>query len=65
VAIWGQTYLPLAAPANPVTSLVVQLYSWDRFITVGIVANLAVLTWLALSAARGKLQAAHYQRVPR
>jgi hypothetical protein len=39
---------PLLAPANnAITHFVVGLYTNDRFITVGIVANIAVVLWLA------------------
>jgi hypothetical protein len=42
---------PLLAPAhNAVTSFFVKLYAWDRFITVGIVANICALIWLAFLA---------------
>ncbi len=47
VAISSHAY-PLLAPANnAVTKLFEQLYSWDRFITVSIVANIFALLWLA------------------
>lgn len=47
VAITSHAY-PLLAPANnAVTKWVVQLYSWDRFITVGVVANTVAVIWLA------------------
>jgi hypothetical protein len=44
--IFAQDY-PLLAPANnAITHFVVGLYTNDRFITVGIVANIAVVLWL-------------------
>lgn len=44
---------PLLAPANnAVTKLFVQLYSWDRLITVSIVANICALIWLAFTTFR-------------
>jgi hypothetical protein len=52
VAINSHAY-PLLAPANnALTKLAVQFYSWDRFITVSIVANICVLLWLAWLIAR-------------
>jgi hypothetical protein len=46
-AVLSATDYPLLAPAhNAVTRFVVSLYSWDRFITVGVVANACVLVWL-------------------
>jgi hypothetical protein len=54
VLISGLDY-PLLAPAhNAITAFFVSLYAWDRFITVGVVANLCVVVWLAfLIAASG------------
>jgi hypothetical protein len=47
VLISGLDY-PLLAPAhNAITSFFVALYSWDRFITVAVVANICALAWLA------------------
>jgi hypothetical protein len=44
---------PLLAPAhNAVTLFFVKLYAWDRFITVGIVANLLALGLVTLLALR-------------
>lgn len=41
------TDYPLLAPAhNAITKYVVALYSWDRFITVSVVANMCALIWL-------------------
>jgi hypothetical protein len=52
IAINAHTY-PLLAPANnALTKLAVQLYSWDRFITVSVVANICALLWLAWLIAR-------------
>jgi hypothetical protein len=46
VAITTNAY-PLLAPSNnALTKFVVQLYIWDRFITVSIVANICALLWL-------------------
>jgi len=53
IAISRLDYYPLLAPAhNALTSFFVKLYAWDRFITVGIVANLCALIWLAILALR-------------
>jgi len=44
---------PLLAPAfNPVTRFFVELYGWDRFITVAIVANVCAVIWVAILAYR-------------
>jgi hypothetical protein len=44
---------PLLAPANnQVTHFFVLLYTWDRFITVAIVANICAVIWLAVLAYR-------------
>jgi len=44
---------PLLAPAfNPITRFFVDLYGWDRFITVAIVANICAVVWLAILAYR-------------
>jgi hypothetical protein len=52
IAINTHAY-PLLAPAhNALTKLAVQLYSWDRFITVSVVANICALLWLAWLIAR-------------
>jgi hypothetical protein len=46
VVIAGLDY-PLLAPShNPITQFVVHLYAWDRFITVGVVANVCAVVWL-------------------
>lgn len=40
---------PLLAPShNAVTQFFVGLYSWDRVITVGVVANICAVIWLAV-----------------
>jgi hypothetical protein len=52
VAINSHAY-PLLAPAtNALTKFAVELYSWDRFITVSIVANICAVVWLAVVAFR-------------
>jgi hypothetical protein len=44
---------PLLAPErNAVTHFFVSLYSWDRFITTGVVANICALIWLGWLALR-------------
>ena len=44
---------PLLAPAhNALTRFFVDLYAWDRFITVAIVANICAVIWLAVLAYR-------------
>jgi hypothetical protein len=53
--ISSYTY-PLLAPSNnPVTRFFVDLYVWDRFITVAIVANICAVIWLAVLAYRSSL----------
>ena len=52
VVISQQDY-PLLAPAsNVVTRFFVYLYSWDRFITVAVIANVCALVWLAFLTVR-------------
>jgi hypothetical protein len=52
VVLSSQDY-PLLAPAtNAVTRFFVNLYAWDRFITVGVVANLCALLWLLYMSVR-------------
>ncbi len=47
------TAYPLLAPANnAVTRFFVELYAWDRFISVAIVANICVVIWLTVLAYR-------------
>jgi len=47
------TDYPLLAPAhNAITRFFVNLYAWDRFITVAVVGNLCALLWLAWVAFR-------------
>jgi hypothetical protein len=61
VVLSRQDY-PLLAPAtNTVTRFFVRLYSWDRFITVAVVANTCAVLWLAYLTAR----AASHKVVPR
>jgi hypothetical protein len=49
---------PLLAPAhNAVTKVFVDLYVWDRFITVGVVANVCALVWIAVLSFRPLLPA--------
>ena len=50
VVISSQDYPLLAADHNPITQFVVTLYSWDRFITVGVVGNICAVIWLAFYA---------------
>jgi hypothetical protein len=39
---------PLLSPAhNAITAFVMNLYAWDRFITVAVVANVCAVLWLA------------------
>jgi hypothetical protein len=45
-------YSPLAPAHNVLTQLFVNLYAWDRFITVAIVANVCAVIWLAVLALR-------------
>ena len=47
VAISGHGYPLLAPEHNFLTQFVVNLYAWDRFITVAIVANICAVIWLA------------------
>jgi hypothetical protein len=56
VAISSQHY-PLLAPANnAVTGFFVHLYAWDRFMTVGVVANIIAVLWIAFAATRPGLR---------
>jgi hypothetical protein len=51
ILIAGQNYaIPLSNSA--ITHFFVGLYSWDRFITVGVVANICAVIWLAVLAFR-------------
>jgi uncharacterized BrkB/YihY/UPF0761 family membrane protein len=52
VAISGRAYPLLSPQSNPITHFVVNLYTWDRFITVAIVANICAVIWLAVLAIR-------------
>jgi hypothetical protein len=55
VPMWGdmgsiiaRLNYPLLSPVhNPATRFVLELYSWDRFITFATLANVAVLIWIA------------------
>jgi hypothetical protein len=50
--ISSQNY-PLLAPGNnAVTRFFVNLYAWDRFITVGVVANICAVIWLVFLSLR-------------
>lgn len=41
----------LLAPAyRPITEFMVKTYTWDRFITAGVAANLCALVWLCVLA---------------
>jgi hypothetical protein len=52
--IWAEDY-PLLAPANnAITTFFVNLYSWDRFMTFGVVGNVCAVVWLAFAAFRTK-----------
>jgi hypothetical protein len=52
IVISASDYPLLAQTHNAVTKFVVELYSWDRFITVSIVANICAVIWLAVLALR-------------
>jgi hypothetical protein len=52
MALRGRGYPLLGPEYNPVTRFVVDLYSWDRFINVAIVANICAVVWLAVLAFR-------------
>jgi hypothetical protein len=50
--LWAEDY-PLLAPANnAITAFFVNLYSSDRFMTVGVVGNVCAVVWLAFAAFR-------------
>jgi hypothetical protein len=52
VVLSSQDY-PLLAPAgNALTRFFVDLYSWDRFITVAVVANICAVIWLLFLTVR-------------
>lgn len=53
VVISASDHPLLAASRNAVTNFVVNLYAWDRFITVGVVANVCAMVWLAVLAFQG------------
>jgi hypothetical protein len=44
----SEQYPLLAAAHSPITRFFVSLYAWDRFITLGVVANIVVVIWLAV-----------------
>jgi hypothetical protein len=52
VALSSQPYSLLAPTTNSVTRLFVHLYSWDRFITLGVVANICAVIWLGFLSLR-------------
>jgi hypothetical protein len=52
IVISASDYPMLAQSHNALTKFVVELYSWDRFITVAIVANICAVIWLAYISAR-------------
>jgi hypothetical protein len=58
IVISSHDYPLLARDHNAITRFFVGLYTWDRFITVGIVANLCALVWLASLTFRRALPAA-------
>lgn len=52
IVIGSKAYPLLAPDHNLVTRFFVALYSWDRFITVAIVANIGAVIWLAWLSVR-------------
>jgi hypothetical protein len=46
VVLPGKDY-PLLAHSS-ITRFFIALYSWDRFITLGVVANICAVIWLAV-----------------
>jgi hypothetical protein len=48
----AQDYPLLAPSRNAVTAFFVNLYTWDRFITVAVVANLCAVVWVGVTAFR-------------
>ena len=52
VVMSSQNYPVLAAAHNQITRFFVNLYASDRFITVGVVANICGVIWLATLAFR-------------
>jgi len=46
----SQDYPLLARAHNQITEFFVNLYAWDRFITVAIVANICVAVFLVLAS---------------
>jgi hypothetical protein len=58
-AVLSSQDYPLLAPAhNVVTRFFVNLYSWDRFITVAVVGDICALIWLAFLAFKAPLRQA-------
>jgi len=55
VVMSAQDYPLLARANNQITQFVVHLYGSDRFITVGVVANICAVIWLAVLAFRPSL----------
>jgi uncharacterized membrane protein YidH (DUF202 family) len=52
-AVLSSATNPLLEPgSNPITEAFVRLYSWDRFISVAVTANLCAVGWLAYQAWR-------------
>jgi len=45
----AKDYPLLAASHNATTRFFISLYRWDRFITVGVVADICAVVWLATS----------------
>lgn len=66
--ISAQDYPLLAASRNAVTQFFLNLYQWDRFITVAVAANVCALAWLAVAAFRrnptGKAESADLDPSP-
>jgi hypothetical protein len=52
IVISSIDYPVLAPTHNAITRFVVQLYSWDRFITVSVVGNACAVIWLVFLALR-------------
>jgi hypothetical protein len=52
LAVSGRDYALLDPDHNPLTRFVIDLYGWDRFITVTVVANLCAVVWLGFLALR-------------
>ena len=52
VVLSSHDYPLLARSHNTITRFFVDLYSWDRFITVGVVANICALIWIGVKTFR-------------